>query len=267
LAAILLHGCASAALAQAPGIRFEYSAKVVCGVQEDPDNMRLARGFYASAINIHNPTDSAVFFDKILALTFPPEEQKPGDVIQISRDQLRSDEALEVDCLDIQRRLFPGGFPNGYIKGFVVIRSSGSLDVAGVYSSASIEEGELSHSSIDVEHVPERQIGPPRLPDLLPVPDSTGEFCRLRENFLVVTVRNQGAGPAGASTTRVSLSGGGIIDQSTPTLSPGVSTDLLFDIRTCSYSPDCTFEIFADATGMIAESNEANNIAKGVCKG
>jgi hypothetical protein len=50
---------------------FEYVAKLVCGLQRNPEDMRLTRGFYASTINIHNPNDHEVEFFKKLAFTFP----------------------------------------------------------------------------------------------------------------------------------------------------------------------------------------------------
>jgi Beta-propeller repeat len=138
---------------------FEYAAKILCGVQKDPRDMRLARGFYATAINIHNPNTSDVKFFKKLALTFPPAGQRPGKVVPISEDKLGPDEALEVDCEDLQKRLFPGGFPEPYIKGFVVIQSPESLDVTAVYTTATLDKkGQAAdHSSIEVEQIRERQ--------------------------------------------------------------------------------------------------------------
>ncbi len=134
---------------------FEYAAKVVCGIQKDPKKLQLARGAYATAINIHNPNDFDVNFFKKLALTFPPSEQRPGKVMPISVDVLKPDEALEVDCEDIQRELFPSGFPSDYIKGFVVIQSSADLDVTAVYTTATVDKnGRINdHSSIDVEQI------------------------------------------------------------------------------------------------------------------
>ena len=191
--------------------RFEYTAKVMCGPQRDPKDMRLARGFYATAVNIHNPHRAAATLTKKLALTFPPEEQRPGKVLPIGRDILGYDEALEVDCMDIQRAVFPDGFPAPYIKGFVVIQSKESLDVTAVYTSASLnEQGEATtHSSLDVEQIRERQVGPRELPDLLPVDKASagsGPFCILKDVGgwrLVVTIKNQGSGSAGSSVTRV----------------------------------------------------------------
>ena len=136
---------------------FEYVAKLVCGLQRNPEDMRLTRGFYASTINIHNPNDHEVGFFKKLAFTFPPEEQEPGDVKDIGEHVLRPDEALAVDCMDIQRQL--DGFPTPYIEGFVVIQSRESLDVRAVYTSAALDEnGQVTaQSGIDVEEIHERQ--------------------------------------------------------------------------------------------------------------
>ena len=136
---------------------FEYVAKLVCGLQRDPRDMRLTRGFYATTINIHNPNDHEVTFFKKLAFTFPPEEQEPGDIIDIGEHVLRPDGALAVDCMDIQRQL--GRFPTPYFEGNVVIQSRESLDVSAVYTSAALDaNGRVTaQSGIDVEEIRERQ--------------------------------------------------------------------------------------------------------------
>ena len=110
-----------------PKVAYHYAAKIVCGIQHDPDNLRLARGLYATAINILNPNSRTVKFTKKLSLTYPPDAQEPGAVYNISTDKLATDEALEVDCEDLKRTLFRNGLPAQYIKGFVVIRSDESL--------------------------------------------------------------------------------------------------------------------------------------------
>ena len=140
---------------------FQYATKLVCGVQKELANFRLARGFYATAINIHNPHNDNIKFSKKLALTFPPKEQQPGQVLQIATDQLRTDEALSVDCEDIKNK-FPQLFQQTpYIKGFVVVQSNRSLDVTAVYTTADLnEQGVAStHSSIDVEHIQGHSLG------------------------------------------------------------------------------------------------------------
>lgn len=120
---------------------FKYAAKMVCGEQPDPGSTRLAQGFYATAINILNPNEERARFTKKLALTFPPDEQRPGEVLSIGKDELDPDHALEVDCIDVKRKLFPNGFPASYIKGFVVITSNMSLDVTAVYTTRPLDVG------------------------------------------------------------------------------------------------------------------------------
>jgi hypothetical protein len=249
---------------------FEYAAKVICGLQKDPEGMRLVRGFYATAINIHNPGEDAVRFSKKLALTFPPEEQRPGEILPIGLDTLRPDEALEVDCEDIRRKLFPNGFPESYIKGFVVIQSPSSLDVTAVYTAADLDkEGRPAGlGGIDVEEVRgRRRERPPAPPDLVPVPDPELGFCRRKDGNLLVTVRNQGAGPAGPSMTQVDFLRHGTFSLPTGALGPGTSTDILFPIPVGCFDPDCEFRITVDVLDAVAESNEGNNQASGVCLG
>jgi hypothetical protein len=120
-------------------VAYHYAAKIVCGVQHDPDNLRLARGLYATAINILNPNSKTVRFTKKLSLTYPPDAQEPGATYNISTDKLGPDEALEADCEDLKRTIFRNGLPAPYIKGFVVIRSEESLDVTGVYTTRSLD--------------------------------------------------------------------------------------------------------------------------------
>ena len=115
--------------------KYRYAAKVVCGIQEDPTNYRLARGRYATAINILNPSDTPARFTKTLSLTFPPEGGSPGAVLSLGKERLEPGEAVEVDCIDIRRQLFPNGFPKRYLKGFVSLKSDRSLDVTAVYSA------------------------------------------------------------------------------------------------------------------------------------
>ena len=50
-------------------MRYEYAAKLICGRQTYPQDLTLALGQYATAINIHNPNDEKVHFFKKVALT------------------------------------------------------------------------------------------------------------------------------------------------------------------------------------------------------
>ena len=64
-----------------------------------------------------------------------------------------------MDCGKIERKLFPNGFPQGYIKGFLVTQSEGSLDVTAVYTMLGL--GDKGDVSIDVEQIRERSTKKP----------------------------------------------------------------------------------------------------------
>jgi serine protease len=139
---------------------FEYSAKLVCGGQDDPKNMALVKGFYGTTINVRNPGREPVRFEKSLALTLPPGGQEPGELQPIAEEELPPQLALAVDCNDLEQRL--NGFPQRFIEGFVVIRSAARLDVVAVYTTATLaRDGTASqHSSIEVERVRGRPLQP-----------------------------------------------------------------------------------------------------------
>jgi uncharacterized repeat protein (TIGR01451 family) len=255
---------------------YEYAAKLICGVQPEPEDMRLAQGFYATTINIHNPDENAFSFCKKLALTYPPGKQVPGEVFTIGSDTLKPDEALAVDCMDIEHRLFPKGLPTPYIEGFVVIQSPESLDIAAVYTTARVDKkgNVMAHSSVDVEQIRERRrqkkptTEPPPVerPDLTPAPDPQlkDQYCKFKDGLFVVTVRNQGAGAAGPSTTEViDLDKNETFSMPTPALEPGTSTNVNFHVPR-NYG---AFEIRVDAKSEVSESNEENNIAIAHCLG
>lgn len=147
--------------AAGPAEGFEYSAKLVCGGQNDARNMALVEGFYGTTINVRNPGREPVSFQKSLALTLPPGGQRPGELHEIADEELRPGLALAVDCNDLDERL--GGFPQRFVEGFVVIRSSAPLDVVAVYTSATLaRDGSAGqHTSMDVERVRGRVIRAP----------------------------------------------------------------------------------------------------------
>ena len=139
--------------------QFSYAAKFVCGRNPGKTD-RVIPGVYASAINIHNPGSQPVTFRKKVALTFPPVEQRPGEVSKFITDTLGPDEALEVDCGEI-----PSGFQfatpptTPYVKGFLIIISPRSLDVTAVYTAGGADAAglQVTVQSIDVEHIKERR--------------------------------------------------------------------------------------------------------------
>jgi hypothetical protein len=236
-------------------IVFQYAVKFVCGKS---DGRVVAPGKYWTAINVHNPSAKEVVFRKKIVIALPHE--KAGPVSDFFRAWLGPDQALEIDCEDIFRH---APVREDFIKGFVVIESDVDLDVVAVYTAAG--QGELV-STIDIERVFARrtEVG---LPDLIPVPDDQGNFCRRREGGLIVTVRNQGSAPAGPSVTRVDFGAHGTVDMPTPGLGPGASVDLTFSIPFGCFDPDCEFRITVDANNSVAESDEGNNTASGVCIG
>jgi photosystem II stability/assembly factor-like uncharacterized protein len=262
--------------------RFEYAAKLVCGMQEEADSLRLARGLYASAINIRNAAGAAAEVDMTLALTYPPEDLVPGRILPIARQRVQADEALEVDCEDVETEVFPDGFPAPYIKGFAVIASEVSLDVSAVYTTADLGSGEgserlIRHSSIDVEQIAERALGPVLPADLAPVDKGSPEpspYCVLRETgqgtVLVVTIRNQGSGVAGPSTTEVDFRRDGAsyarLSQPTGGLVAGQETEMqLLLPRGWLTEGENRFTITADRSMAVAETDETNNVGNGSC--
>ena len=265
------------ASAQEPETSFEYAAKIICGTQKDGKNLALAMGIYSTSINIHNPNDEFVTFFKKLALTHPPGRQKPGKVIKIGNDTLRYDAALAADCADIRRRLFPNGFPGGYIEGFIIIQSPKSLDVSAVYTTAKPASflSPSSVRSIDVEQIRERIVEGKvrvRLPDYIPLPDSLGSFCRIRGDSLYVTVKNIGSGDATVNSKVLVDFASGISVQTdqVPPLMSGESKEFKFSIPPACYQgptfpPECKFEITVNAGGAVTESDYGNNIAVDSC--
>jgi hypothetical protein len=54
----------------------------------------------------------------------------------------------------------------------------------------------------------------------------------------------------------------------TPAIAAGASVDLPgVPIPGNCFDPDCNFRIIVDVTGLVAESDELNNIAAGTCLG
>lgn len=129
-------------------------------------------------------------------------------------------------------------------------------------------------------------------PDLLPIPNSQGDFCQLdTQGNLLVRVYNQGGGNAGASTTSLffHVPDGSVFDPPPPYFSCGASggclgvhlpTDPLVGFGGQNFTVPiplgcygtgidgkCEFKIAVDDNNMVLESNEANNNAGGGCFG
>lgn len=138
---------------------FEYSAKVVCGLQEAGSGpQQRSAGQYSTSVNIHNPRRQPVRFFKKLALTSPPGMQLPGRILPIGEDVLEYDEALQTDCRELRQKLISTDEAE-VIEGFLVIQSPTALDVTSVYTTAALGLSNTpgGHSSIDVEEVSVRR--------------------------------------------------------------------------------------------------------------
>jgi hypothetical protein len=233
---------------------FQYAVKVVLGKSEGEV---VAPGEYWTAINVHNPTYATIKFRKKVAIGLPSEQ--PGPVSRFFDAKLGPDEALEIDRRDIFQHVGADRF----LKGFVVIECPIELDVVAVYTAAGRE------GSVETLHT--ERVAPRRLevglPDLVPVPDAQGSFCKREDGNLIVTVRNQGSTGAGPSTTRVDFGAHGALDLPTPALPAGTSVDLKFPILPGCFDPDCEFRIIVDVNNVVAESDEGNNLVNGVCLG
>lgn len=249
--------------AQAPApLPFQYVVKFVCGKSPVPGQTQVvAPGTYFTAINVHNPAADIVGFRKKFAVALPKE--KAGLVSPFFDAKLGPDEALEIDCGDIFSHVHAQG---SFLKGFAIIQSKTELDVVAVYTAAGAS-GQVE--TMDVERVePRRVSGGGGSPDLVPVPDANGNFCRRDPaGRLIVTVKNQGTADAGPSVTKVSFTSGGTVSVATPAIPAGGSVDVFAAIPAGCFSPDCGFRIVVDATAVVSESNELNNTASGTCIG
>ncbi|SLN64958.1 hypothetical protein ROJ8625_03307 [Roseivivax jejudonensis] len=117
---------------------FRYAAKVVCGRQEDAEDLRLRAGVYGTTVNVLNPDLETVRFDKRLAVSFPPDKQIQGETYGLGFDTLDPLRALETNCDLLIAEAFGGQAPSPYFEGFVVITSPRSLDVTAVYSTSGL---------------------------------------------------------------------------------------------------------------------------------
>lgn len=242
--------------AQAPQRpQFEYAAKFVCG---RGDGARVAPGTFFTAINIHNPgTDTLRFRIKAAATD---TGLRPGRISPFVGAVLTPDQAMEVECKDVERLLPFQGFQ----KGFVVIQAPGELDVVAVYTAA---DATRQVETMDVERVPARRMGLPSCPDLTvesigdPVWDPVN-----KQSVITAIIRNVGTGSAGPSYARLEdpstkqPSGAPYNSVAvTPSLGPGASASVTFTLPYWVFNPDADFHVTADYKGEIAECREDNN--------
>jgi serine protease len=258
---------------QEQSLPFHYAAKVICGLQKDEGVGAATPARYGTIVNIRNsaePGGETVLLTKELALALPPGFQEQGKLLPLGRDKLEPAHALATDCDDLRKRT-NGGLPD-FFDGFVTVRSTGSLDVSAVYTTAAIDrEGRLAgQAGIDVEPVAERVAGSGGKRADLAVTKITnlGVNCPGGGGTCVTTVdavvTNQGSAPASVTSTTRGVfdpAQSVTVDRPQGTLAPGASGSVTFTTPpggNC-FDPDCTVCVTADALGSIDESDESNN--------
>lgn len=194
---------ASDANAQAPERRpsqpvfgYEYDVKLICGVQRNPADLKLAIGAYGTVINLWNPHGAPVNAAIALALTYPPEELEAGTVRTFETLTVPPRRAVAVDCRAIQALYFGYGFPTSAIKGVVSIEVLQPLSVTAVWTSATPGHGKAADelTSLDVDHIePHVFEAELRDPNWNPDADAEDQVCdALRRTSTIVTGRVEG---------------------------------------------------------------------------
>ncbi len=130
---------------------YQYAAKFVC-TSNIPDSSvqtaSLLTGIYKTVVNVHNPNEKAVKIRTRVTLgsesfisSFKDAGLKPGELTRFGCNQIGDHE-------------FKANLIHGVSEGFLIIQSTGSLDVAAVYTAGPLGK---QVASIDVEHVRERR--------------------------------------------------------------------------------------------------------------
>jgi hypothetical protein len=112
-----------------------------------------------------------------------------------------------------------------------------------------------------------------KVADLVPLPAPASippeGFCRRNnQGQLLVNVYNQGGAGTAASKLRIVFGSAAPVDFDTPALANGTGTDVVVDIPNGCFDPNtfqCSFTVGVDATNVVAESDETNNNARGLC--
>jgi CARDB protein len=222
--------------------RLRYAAKFICGKAPEES---AARGAYFTAVNVHNPSDGPVSFQK--RFTVGQAEQKPGSLTPFRPAQLDAGRAFRVECPEVLRTV---GTSESFLEGFVVLESPDPLNVVAVYSAAG------QSGFVETLHV--QSVAGSRL--AVKIPDLVVESgCDLK-----VRVRNVGAGDAPASTTKLDT-GRQVFNLPTPAI-PAGGVAVLPPVN-AQVSGDFGFTVTADSEGRVVESSETNNVAVVNCIG
>ncbi len=191
-----------------PETVYLYSVKFVCGVvrplgpkpwlPELTDPLPVVPGVYRTAINVHNFTDTPLTLVKRVTVSRPQTEPR-GPISEAVDDRLGPNEALEVDCRDVVRLLGREAATAVFLTGFLKIESPTELEVVAVYTQEELLEQGISIDVVRQQvHVIERVVSQPpgEKPDLVIEKAQEGDFPIGGTGTYVITVTNEGKGPA-----------------------------------------------------------------------
>lgn len=122
-------------------IDYQYAVKIVCGtITTKSTEHPLPLGEYKTKINVHNFSRcECVTFRWKVAIGFP--HSKVGPASDFLEATLCADEALEIDCSDIKKRIAKD---IEHAEGWVVIESPLELDVVAVYGTSELKDGTVN---------------------------------------------------------------------------------------------------------------------------
>lgn len=131
---------------------YQYAAKIVHGEYSD---IILSHGKYYTAVDIHNPNDTTVRFEKKIAVADTFE----CTILPLPPGFLDPDCAVEIDARAFQDAMEndPRTAYSDYLIGFLVIESEYELDVMAVYTVTS-GKWLCRNTSLEIEHVSPRII-------------------------------------------------------------------------------------------------------------
>lgn len=215
-----------------------YPAKFVCG--EAGIESRHTPGSYRTVINVQNLSAFLVTVQWRFASL--------GHAFEGASARLPSHGTMVLDCDFILDQFARANADlSDVLEGFVILEdldSTRAIRVAIVYTNL--------HKQLHDR------------PDLIPV-RTAERFCDLDEQRrLRVTIRNQGERRSDPSTTRVVILGLTTHNLATTALDPGQQVQLTTPPLPGGEGT-FRFTIDADGAGVIAESNELNNRARGSC--
>jgi CARDB len=237
-------------------LAFQHAVTFICG---KASKGIAAPGVYATAINVHNPSEVAASFRKKFAVGLP--EQRSGLITPFFSGRLGPDAAMEIDCPEIMKRTDGREF----VKGFAVIESDTALDVVAIYSAAG-RDGMVS--TMDIERVPPRRregcLGPDLVVESIPRP---GWDDINRRSVLQAVIRNVGDSAADPSFALIRDPstvdpGSGVpyeVAAAVPALGPGESATVTFYLPYWVYNPDASLEVIADYKRVVDECDGSNN--------